>query len=140
MKPLTATLLLALAACGYHPPPNTDTGSPAYVAARDSCRSAAVTTVNTTDAKTGLAWMSSPVLRWGQIGDATGACMDGKGFGRLRWCTPEELRSGTRQSDMIVTASGVQCSDPPTDPSTRPADTSPPASAPKVKAAKRSPG
>ena len=144
MKPLALTLLLGLAACGYRPPPATDTANPGYVAARDACQSSATTAVDRSNAKTGLAWMSSPVTRWGEIGDATSSCMDGKGFGRLRWCTPAELRSGTRpnaaMSGMVVTASGVQCSDPPTDPSTHPADTSPPASAPKAKAGKRSPG
>ena len=130
-----ALLPLGVAACGYRAPPATDTANPAYIAARDSCAQSASATVDKTNAKTGLAWMSSPVLRWSEIGDATGACMDSKGYGRVRWCTSDELRSGTHQNGMIVTASGVQCSDPPT----HRADTAPPVSAPRTKAAKRSP-
>ncbi len=113
---LGASCLLALAACGYDPPPHTDTASPAYVADRDACEDKSASDVNRVNAKTGLAWFSSPVRRWGQIADTTQACMAGKGYGRVRWCTAEELRSGSRQGTMIVTSSGVQCSDPPTRP------------------------
>ena len=130
-------VLVGLAACGYQAPPRTDTASPAFAAARDACEDSAAKQVNQRNAKTGLAWMASPVRRWSQIGDATAACMDGKGFGRVRWCTPEELRNGNRQNGLIVTASGIQCSDPPGLPSERPADTSPPASAPTGKAGTR---
>ena len=116
MKPLLALSVLTLAACGYHPPPQTNTSSPAYIADRDTCEDKAASDVNKTNAKTGLAWFSSPVRRWGQIADATQNCMAGKGYGRLRWCTADELRGGSRQGSVIVTASGVQCADPPTRP------------------------
>lgn len=112
MKLLSVLPLLTLAACGYHPPPQTNTASPAYVADRDACEDNAASTVNKANAKTGLAWFSSPVRRWSQIADATQACMGEKGYGRVRWCTADELHSGSRQGNMIVTASGVQCSDP----------------------------
>ena len=109
-------LLLGVAACGYHPPPQTNTASPAYVADRDACETQSAEAVNKRNAKTGLDWMASPVRRWGQIADATQNCMAGKGYGRLRWCTPTELREGSRRGDVVVTASGVQCSDPPDHP------------------------
>lgn len=139
MKTLPLACLLMLTACGYHPPPRVDTASPAYVADRDACESTSATDVNQHNAKTGLAWFSSPVRRWSQISDATQSCMASRGYGRLRWCTAEELRSGDRQGNVIVTSSGVQCSDPPTAPTTRPVDTSPPAPASSAKAAKRTP-
>ena len=116
MKSLAVFSLLTLAACGYQPPPQTNTANPAYVADRDTCEDQSHDQVNKTNAKTGLAWFSSPVRRWSQIADATQSCMAGKGYGQVRWCTPEELRSGNRQGSMIVTSSGVQCSDPPTHP------------------------
>jgi hypothetical protein len=116
VKFLSVSSLLILAACGYHPPPQTNTASPAYVADRDACEDKSSTDVNKTNAKTGLAWFSSPVRRWSQIADAAQSCMAGKGYGRVRWCTADELRSGNRQGSMIVTSSGVQCSDPPAHP------------------------
>lgn len=136
MRTLPLACLLTLTACGYTPPPRVDTASPAYIADRDACESASAAAVNQRNAKTGLAWFSSPVRRWSQISDATQSCMAGHGYGRLRWCTADELRDGNRQGDVVVTSSGVQCSDPPT---ARPADTSPPAPASSAKAAKRSP-
>jgi hypothetical protein len=136
VKTLPLAALLTLTACGYQPPPRVDTASPVYVADRDTCEDNSATAVNRQNAKTGLAWFSSPFRRWGQISDATQSCMAGHGYGRLRWCTADELRSGDRQGNIIVTSSGVQCSDPP---SARPADTSPPAPASSAKAAKRTP-
>lgn len=116
MRHLYVLPLLALAACGYHPPPGTNTGNPAFVADRDACEDQSESAVDKTNAKTGLAWFSSPVRRWGQISDATQSCMAGKGYGRLRWCTADELRSGNRQGNLVVTSTGVQCSDPPSHP------------------------
>ncbi len=136
MRHLSFAALLMLTACGYRPPARVDTSNPVYVADRDACRSKSTTEVNQHNAKTGLAWFSSPVRRWSQISDATQSCMADHGYGRLRWCTAEELQSGNRQGNVIVTSSGVQCSDPPT---ARPADTSPPAPASAAKAAKRTP-
>lgn len=103
-----------LAGCGYTPPPHTDIAAPAYIADRDACERMSASEVNKTNAKTGLAWFSSPVRRWSQISDTTQACMAGKGYGRLRWCTPDELRGGNRQGGSVVTSSGLQCVDPPT--------------------------
>ncbi len=116
MRPAVAVLLLGVAACAYHPPPQTDTASPAFIADSDTCEDTAAETVNKTNAKTGLAWFASPVRRWGQIADATQSCMAGKGYGRLRWCTADELRGGNRRGNVIVTSEGVQCADPPTHP------------------------
>ena len=87
----------------------------------DACQDQAATKVNETNAKTGLAWFASPVRRWSQIGGATRACMAAKGYGEVRWCTADELRRGSRQGDVIVTASGVQCVDPPSADRRRPA-------------------
>ena len=136
MKTLPLAALLTLTACGYQAPPRVDTTSPVYTADRDTCEDTSATAVNRQNAKTGLAWFSSPFRRWGQISDATQSCMANHGYGRLRWCTAEELRSGDRQGNVIVTSSGVQCSDPPT---ARPADTSPPAPASSAKTAKKTP-
>ena len=116
MKFCSILFLLGLAACGYQPPPQTNTTNPAYVADRDTCEGQSASAVNKTNAKTGLAWFSSPFRRWGQIADATQSCMAAKGYGRVRWCTADELRNGNRQGNVIVTASGVQCSDPPARP------------------------
>lgn len=114
----SAVLLLALASCGYDPPPQTDVNSASYRTDRDACETAAATSVDKENAKRALVWLASPVRRWGQISDATQACMAGKGHGRLRWCTDDELKGGTRRGNVVVTASGVQCTDPPTKPAT----------------------
>ena len=106
-------LLLGLVGCGYTPPAQTDVAAPAYRTDLTACEDTASKDVNTHNAKTGLAWFASPVRRWGQISDATQACMVGKGYGRVRWCSADELRSGTRSGNVVVTSSGVQCSDPP---------------------------
>jgi hypothetical protein len=117
MMPLLSrsVLVLALAAagCADRSAAEADTSAPSYRADRDSCRDTAATDVNKRNAKTGLAWLSSPVRRWGQISDGVDACMAGKGYGRLRWCTEDELRGGKTTGKVVVTASGLQCSDPP---------------------------
>ena len=111
--PLTALGAAALlAACGYAPPPRTDTAAPRYQADLDACETAVPAAVNRTNAKTGLAWFSSPVRRWFQIDDGVSDCMAGKGWGRVRACTAEELRRGDRNASTVVTASGVRCADP----------------------------
>ena len=134
MRAMTRALLvlaLAAASCGYTPPAQVNTSAPAYRADLDSCEDTAATAVNARSVKTGLAWFSAPVRRWGQIEDATQSCMAGKGYGRVRWCTPEEARSG----HVVATAAGLQCADPPTPQrsagvsAARPAGTSPPAAA-----------
>lgn len=108
-----AAALLLLAGCGYNPPARTNTSAPAYEAALDACHGAAVTSVRRQNAKRALDWFSSPVRRWGQIGDAESACMADKGYGRLRWCTADELANARRTGNVVVTASGVQCAEPP---------------------------
>ncbi len=113
MRVAVLIALAGLAGCGYRPVAQTNTAAPAYHTDLSACEDASATDVNKRNAKTGLAWFASPVRRWGQIGDATEACMTGKGYGRLRWCTADELRSGARAGNVVVTASGVQCSDPP---------------------------
>ena len=106
-------LLAGLAACGYRPPAQTDVEAKSYQTDLAACRTSASTDVNKQNAKRALDWFASGVRRWGQISDATQACMVGKGYGRLRWCTADELKSGTRAAGVVVTSSGVQCTDPP---------------------------
>ncbi len=113
MRPLALIALLALAGCGYEPPAQTNTDAPAYKQDREACEDSAATAVNAHNAKTGPAWFASPFRRWSQIADATQSCMAGKGYGRLRWCTADELAGGTRSGNLVVTSSGVQCADPP---------------------------
>ena len=108
-----SVLLLGLAGCGYHPTAQTDTSTKSYSADLTACEETSHHDVNKRNAKRALDWFSSPVRRWSQIGDATQACMAGKGYGGLRWCTADELKGATRNGNLIVTASGVQCSDPP---------------------------
>lgn len=129
MRPATPILstLLVLSACGYTPPPRTDTAAAQYETDLDKCRDDAASAVNKRNAKTGLSWFASPVTRWGQIDDGVSACMAARGYGRTRTCTAEELRTGG--GNRVVTASGLRCSDPPTPPAARPADTSPPQAA-----------
>ncbi len=103
---------LVLAGCGYTPPGGTDTQAPRFKADADACGASAPGAVNARNAKTGLAWFASPVTRWWQIGTAENDCMAGKGWGRVRACTAEELRQGGRTEGLVVTARGVQCADP----------------------------
>lgn len=110
--PLLPLLLATLAACAYAPPPRTDTASPAYQSDYTACDTAVPDAVNKRNAKTGLAWMASPFTRWGQLDDGMNACMAAKGWGRVRACTPDELRAGNRAGSLVVTARGVQCADP----------------------------
>lgn len=108
-----AVVLASVAGCGYQPPAQTDVGAKSYQTDLASCRDAAHSDVNKRNAKRALDWFSSPVRRWGQIGDATQSCMATKGYGRLRWCTADELKSGTRSGSVVVTSSGLQCTEPP---------------------------
>lgn len=100
-------LVLALAGCGYQPPPQTDVAAPAYRRDLAACRKSAATAVDTQNAKRAVTWFASPVRRWGQIDRATSTCMQGKGYGRLRWCAPGE------HGRVVVTLAGIQCADPP---------------------------
>lgn len=114
MRHLPPLLLAAaiLAACGYTPPPQANAASPAYKTDYAACDSAVPQAVNRRNAKTGLAWISSPVTRWSQIDDGMNACMAAKGWGRVRACTTNELGAGNRTGSLVVTARGVQCADP----------------------------
>lgn len=76
----------------------------------EACDASVPEGVDKRNAKTGLAWFGGPVTRWGQIDDAMNACMGGKGWGRVRACTADELRTGS--PTRIVTRSSVQCADP----------------------------
>ena len=109
-----ALVLLACSACGYQPPAQTDVSKPAYRTDLDACHDAAVTEVGAHNAKTGLAWMAGPVRRWGQIAEAEQACMAAKGYGRIRTCTDEEIRNGAKSGNVVVTAAGIRCAEPPT--------------------------
>jgi hypothetical protein len=80
---LLALVLAPIAACGYEPPVQADKAKPAYAGDLESCQDSAGDTVNKRNAKTGLAWFSSPVRRWGQKRDEVRNCMAGKGYGRV---------------------------------------------------------
>lgn len=99
--------LLLLASCGGHV-------QTAYRTDREACHESAESEVQKHNAKRAIDWFASPVRRWSQIGEATDTCMQTKGYGRLRWCTPAELANSKRSGNVLVTASGVQCTDPPT--------------------------
>ncbi len=105
--------MAAVAGCGYQPPAQTNTAAPAYQTDLTTCRATARKAVNTQTVKRFLGWVASPVTRWGRIDSAEESCMAGKGYGRLRWCTDEELRNGTKSGGVVVTSTGVHCSDPP---------------------------
>lgn len=122
MRPAGLAWLLGLAACGQLPPAQTDTAASGYTADLAACEASATSAVNARNAKTAPAWFASPFRRWGQIADATQGCMQARGYGRVRWCSAEELRSGARSGNVVVTPSGVQCADPPA-PERRPAAT-----------------
>ena len=104
---------LALGGCGYRPPAGTSASAPGYAADYAACDASVPDAVNKRNSKTGLAWFASPVRRWGMIDEGMSACMAEKGWGRVRACTPEELRAGGRSGGLSVTARGVQCADPP---------------------------
>lgn len=106
-------LLLGLGACGTQPPAQTNTAASGYASDLAACEASAASAVNTRNAKTAPAWFGSPILRWGQIADARQACMTARGYGRVRWCSAEELRQGARSGNVVVTPSGVQCAGPP---------------------------
>lgn len=112
-SPVLLIAALAVSGCGYEPPPETNTASPAYGSDLKTCKSTAGETVAKQNVKRFPTWVFSPVTRWGQADTAVQTCMASKGYGRLRWCTPDELRGGTKTGGVIVTSSGVQCSDPP---------------------------
>jgi hypothetical protein len=80
MRLPAAALVLALTACGYTPPAGTDVSKPSYRADLTACRDSAASEVNFRNSKTGLAWIASPVRRWGQIKEATQVCMTKKGY------------------------------------------------------------
>ena len=107
--PFLAALLLA--ACAGTPPA-AEAGSAAYRTDHDACDAAVPGAVNKRNAKTGLAWFASPITRWGDIAEGMNACMAGKGWGRTRTCTPAELAAGSRTPGLLVTATGIRCSDP----------------------------
>ncbi len=110
----SAALLLACTGCGYSPPAQTDTALSSYKTDLEACHQTAEADVSKQNAKRALTWLASPVRRWGQIGDATGSCMAEKGYGQLRWCRDDELANARRSGNVVVTAAGVQCVQPPT--------------------------
>lgn len=112
LRSLVLLAALLATACGYTPPGRVDAASPKYAADLDACDASVPDAVNKRNAKTGHSWFLSPITRWSQIDDGLNACMAGKGWGRVRSCTAEELRSGGRAGGMVVTARGVQCADP----------------------------
>ena len=105
-------IVLLLAGC-YAPPPQTDTGNPQYQADLDTCSSSVATGVDKRNAKTGLAWFAGGVTRWSAIDTGVNACMDQHGWGHTRPCTPDELRNGNKTPGLVVTATGIRCSDSP---------------------------
>ena len=102
-----------LAACGARPPP-ADARTAAFERDHEACDAAVPDAVNKRNAKTGLAWFTSPIRRWGQIDEGMSACMQGKGWGRTRACTAAELRAGNRAPNLTVTGAGIRCTDPAT--------------------------
>ena len=114
MRLLPLALLFPLAACGYAPPPQTDTASAPYQTAFDACSASVPDAVDRHNAKTGLAWMAGGITRWSAIDTGMNACMAGKGWGHLRPCTPDELHHGNTTPGLTVTAAGIRCSAPPT--------------------------
>jgi hypothetical protein len=107
-----AILLLAatLAACGYAPPAHTDTDSPQYQADLDACDSSVPDAVDRNNAKKGLTWLAGALTRWPRIDAAMDKCMADKGWGHVRACTADELRTHT--GNKTVTRDGIRCSDP----------------------------
>lgn len=77
----TLASLLALGACsGYDPPVRADRAAPSYQADLAACRADAAAAVDRENAKTVLAWVSSPVRRPGQVRAGVRACLAGKGY------------------------------------------------------------
>ena len=107
------TLLLfgtaVVVACGYSPPPHTNTATPRYKTDLAACNTSVPDAVDARNAKTGLRWMASGVTRWTEIDTGIDACMADKGWGRTRACTPEELRTGG--GNRTVTTRGIECAD-----------------------------
>lgn len=122
---LSAGLLtgLLLQGCGT-PPPVPAAEAPRYEADLDACHANAATAVDARNAKTGLAWFAGPFTRWSRIDDRTAACMGRRGFGMVRSCTAEELRTGG--GNRTVTVAGIRCSDPSMPPEARPTGSVPP--------------
>lgn len=108
---LTGVLLAA--GCGYEPPAQANRTSSAYKTDLAACDDTVPHQVNQQNAKTGLRWFASPVRRWSQISDGVQSCMAGKGYGRTRSCTDEEIRQGGRDGSLVATAAGLRCTDAP---------------------------
>ena len=73
--------VLAVAGCyGYEPRVETDRAAPKYQADLAACQQSSVDAVNKRNAKTGLAWLSSPVRRPFQIREAIRSCVREKGY------------------------------------------------------------
>lgn len=73
--------VLAVAGCyGYEPRVETDRAAPKYQADLAACQQSSVDAVNKRNAKTGLAWISSPVRRPFQIREAIRSCVREKGY------------------------------------------------------------
>lgn len=73
--------MLSVAGCsGYEPPTMTDRAAPQYQADLAACQEESVDAVNKRNAKTGLAWISSPVRRGSQIRAAIRDCIRAKAY------------------------------------------------------------
>lgn len=72
---------LAVVGCyGYEPRVDTDRAAPKYQSDLAACQESSVDAVNKRNAKSGLAWFSSPVRRPFQIREAIRACVKAKGY------------------------------------------------------------
>ena len=115
-RAFSGALLLAsaalLAACAGRPATQVEAASPLYQADVAACRESVPAAVDKQNAKTGLAWIVSPVRRWSQVDEGVDRCMTAKGWGHVRACTSIELRQGNRDPHLVVTADGVRCVDP----------------------------
>ena len=77
MRRVLVLLGVLAAGCAYEPAAQ-DRSAPAYQADLASCQDTGPAEVNARNAKTGLAWFTSPVRRPFQIREAVRACMDSK--------------------------------------------------------------
>jgi hypothetical protein len=112
MRCLILVVAATVVACGYSPPAGTGTDTPKYQSDRDACNASVTAAVSKQSAKRAIPWLISPVTRWSRIEEGMNACMAAKGWGHARACTADELRAGNRNGGLLVTRTGVQCSDP----------------------------
>ena len=85
MKRLILLMVLPAAGCGAYAPAlqagaQTDVSAPAYQADLQACQTQSAVAVDKRNAKTGLAWLASPVRRPFQVRAEIRSCLKGKGY------------------------------------------------------------